>query len=173
MKWLTLILIALLWSCAGDEEEAQPTKPVFPEKTGYIMDTESVLSKEHEAYFTRKLDSLSTASGFELILHTTPDFQGGNIYEYGIALGNKWEVGHAGKGEGLFIVFSKARKQIRIFTGIGVEEVFTDSVCENIVKSKMGPYFQMEYYFDGFYHGINAIIAELNKSRSTEVEELP
>jgi uncharacterized protein len=130
----------------------------------FIFDNEKILSVEQ----TKQLDTLyrghEKRTTNEIVLITTPDYgEFANNVDFSVEFGNKLGIGKPGYDNGVVVVFSKAKRETRISTGYGTEEVLKDEIARKIVDSLMIPKFKANLYFEGLRDGSIAIVNFLDK----------
>lgn len=127
-------------------------------KTGYVNDTENLLSEEGRKKLEKMISKFEKKTSNEIAIVTIE-----NIYPYSdmadftMDLANYWGVGKKGKNNGLMIVVSKNLRYMRIGSGLGTEKIITDEVCTEIVNL-MVPYLKKDQYQKKFEEGLNQII---------------
>ena len=80
---------------------------------------------------------------------------------YALDLSKNWGVGKRGKDNGLVLVISNQLGRIRICTGIGLEKILTDEICDKILQENMISNFKNGEIYTGIKSGINALIEKL------------
>ena len=153
-KYLLLVVISLLSVSSSSIQKIKT----------FVYDYEGVLSMPEK----NTLDSLfrqhEKKTNNEVVLLTTPDFgKYQNIDDYSLATGNKMGIGKAEKDNGVLIVFSQAQREARISTGLGTEEILTDSIAVEIMFNIMIPRFKEGKMFEGIFSGSKAITDFLEK----------
>ena len=152
---LCLISVLLFFSCSVTTENKTKT---------FVFDNEKILTAEQ----INELDALYRAhekrTSNEIVLVTTPDYgEFTNNVDYSVDFGNKLKIGKTGYDNGVVIVLSKAKKETRISTGYGTEEVLNDEIALKIIDSLMIPKFKANMYFEGLRDGSMAIVNFLDK----------
>jgi uncharacterized protein len=91
-----------------------------------------------------------------------PDFGSYTILEnYAVALFNYWGIGDKSKNNGLLLILSKAKREVRISTGYGLEKRLTDSECAFIIQDAMLPLLKQGNYYGAVEQALSAIEREL------------
>lgn len=129
-----------------------------------IYDNENIFTEIQ----TRQLDSLirlhENRTTNEIVILTTPDFgKSDNILHYSVDFYNRYGIGKKEYDNGVLIILSTVKKQCRITTGYGTEEVLKDEVAKKIIDSLMTPKFKEQKYFEGVRDGCIAITTFLEK----------
>lgn len=161
----------MLAGCDGPGPQAAP-QPVaniaaraaaadFPALSGRVVDAAGLLSQEDEASLSSALAGLQRRTGDQLVIVTLASLHGREIDDYGLALGNHWGVGQAGRGNGVLIIVAPAERLTRIEVGTGLEAILTDERARRIVERDLLPAFREGRWHAGLAAGSNAIIATL------------
>ncbi|MEI6348594.1 MAG: TPM domain-containing protein [Bacteroidota bacterium] len=156
LYFLFLISCLLTISCSKSTQQKK--------RNFFIFDTEKILTIEQ----SKQLDSLfrehEKRTTNEIVILTTPDYgHFKNIVDFSVDFGEKQGIGKKEYDNGVVIVFSKAKKEIRISTGYGTAEVLNDKIAYKIIDSLMTPKFKSELYFEGLRDGSIAIVSFLDK----------
>ena len=157
-KYLGLLFLSLLTllNCSFKTE----TKIIET----FVFDNENILTPEE----SKQLDSLFRAheerTTNEIVLFTTPDYgEFSNNIDFSVDFGNKYGIGKADFDNGVVIVFSQTKKEVRISTSSGTEKVLTDQIAKKMIDSLMMPKFKAGLYFEGLKDGSRAIVNFLDK----------
>lgn len=131
----------------------------FPKRIGFVNDFENSLSKEEVTKLENLLITYEKQTTNEIVVVTINETtKGTNFSDYALDLANNWAVGKIGQDNGLVIVISNKLKSIRICTGIGIENILTDEICETILQENMISNFKNQEIYKGIESGINALI---------------
>lgn len=130
----------------------------------FVFDNEKILTVEQ----SKQLDSLyrehEKRTTNEIVLVTTSEYgEYDNNVDYSVKFGDTHRIGKKDYDNGVVIVFSKAKRQTRISTGYGTEEVLKDEIAMKIIDSLMIPKFKENLYFEGLRDGSIAIVNFLDK----------
>jgi len=166
-----LIFAVMLGACDNSEapeEIAEPTTIagiVVPSPLGAVNDFENIISAENKETLKDSLYYFTTKTGHELVVVTMDTIpQDKNPIWFATEIGNHWGVGDAKKNNGLLMLISEEMAQIGIATGVGIETIYTDSVC-NVVIQSMIPYLSVGDYDGGVYKAIRHF-EEVNATHS-------
>jgi len=92
---------------------------------------------------------------------------------------NKWGIGHAGRDDGLLVLFVMDQRRVEFETGYGTETVLTDYASVQLQQESMIPYFKSGDYSQGLLSGAQAIQISLSgqtvdrfEAQSLEEEEI-
>lgn len=125
---------------------------------------------EHDLGSTQmtQLDSLyenhEEKTSNQIALITTPGFYpDSNIFDYSVHKLRELGLGRRGINNGLLIVFSRTKRQVRIGTGYGTEKVLKDEIAKRIIDSLMIPSFKADSIYKGLWLGSKAIVDFLER----------
>lgn len=152
-----LIGLALLLIAAP----AFAAPPTFPPLTGRVVDNANLLDAAAEADLTRKLESLETTTGRQLVVVTLPDLGGLEIEDYGYRLGRTWGLGEAKADNGALLIVAPNQRAVRIEVGYGLEPFLTDALSSVIIQSVILPKFKAGDMQGGIVAGTNSLIDQL------------
>jgi uncharacterized protein len=82
---------------------------------------------------------------------------------------NELGLGQRNINNGLIIVFSKTKKEVRIGTGKGTEKVLTNKIAQHIIDSVMLPVFKRDSIYKALWLGSKAIV-EFLEIRANKIE---
>ena len=166
MKFSFILLILLLRITAQAENNSNwdstknNTKHVFPNSLGWVSDFENILSCKQEKKLSKIVKKFEKKTSNEIVIVTIESILPyDNLADFTTDLFNQWGTGKAGKDNGLVIVFSQARREVRVGTGYGTEKILTDIICKNIIDNNMIPYFKKQNYYKGLKSGIKELIS--------------
>ncbi len=147
------LIIAVLIGCSAQK----PTEPHF------VYDGEGVFDTEVEAHFDSLFNAHEARTGNEITLVTNATFNGKTSKDFAVGFGDSVGVGKKDRNNGITIAFSKAKRQVFIATGYGMETVLHDSICQRIIDQEMLPGFKLEDHSAGLWAGCLAIVDFLDK----------
>jgi len=133
--------------------------PYYPDATGYVMDTSSILSPETRAAIEAGCTELEPLAQVAVVtVKTTAPL---TDEQYGIKLAEKLGVGHAGKDDGILLWVATEDRRIRIEVGRGAEAFLTDAKAGRILDEAVVPYLKQNQWDEGVLAGFNAIKKEV------------
>jgi uncharacterized protein len=131
----------------------------YPKPTGYVNDFESLLSLKEKNQLDSIIIQFEKQTTNQIVIVTIPEIKPyESLKDFSTDLGNYWGVGQAEKDNGLIILVSKNMRQIWIGTGLGSEEILTNSILETIISTTIVPPFKKGAYFEGIRAGLIACI---------------
>lgn len=136
----------------------------FPKYEGYVNDFENIL--DNDEALEQLLTQFEKDTSVEIVIVTTPDFQGSTIEDYSSKLFEAWGIGKKDVDNGLLIVVSSSQKQSRFEVGYGLEGILPDSLTGRIQDEYMIPYFKEGNYSKGISEGVLATIGIVQKDPS-------
>lgn len=130
----------------------------------FVFDNEKILSVKQIKYLDSIFRQHEKRTTNEIVIVTTPDYgEFSNNKDFSVDFGNKFGIGKSEYDNGVVIVFSKIKREVRISTGNGTEKVLTDEVSKKIIDSIMIPKFKSDLVFEGLKEGGTAIINFLDQ----------
>jgi len=136
----------------------------FPKPTGWVNDFENILDNQSKSTLINLIEAHKKKKGNQIAVVTVSNYGSYNsINDYAVDLANEWGIGLKEKNNGVLILFSKQMRQVRVLTGLGMEEKLPDDLCEKIVNEKMLPLFQSMNYGPGLIAGVQEIIRVLEQ----------
>lgn len=134
---------------------------IYPEATGYVVDTTRELNPETVYNLNKRLENFDgTAQIAVAVINTTYPL---SIEEYGIKLSEKWKVGYSGKDNGAIIILAIEDRNVRIEIGKGLEGILPDSVVGRILDEEMVPSLKNNDWDTAIIKGVTALQAKLSK----------
>lgn len=133
-----------------------------PDPTGLVSDFGNVLTQGQEDTLNLIIQNFKDSTKDEIAiiawdtLHLVPEDMDAYVHK----IGQAWEIGEAGKGNGIIIAFSVQLRKIKIesVTG-GLNEKDTWQIVHKI----MLPDFANKNYYLGVRRGLAAVMAKLNE----------
>ena len=125
----------------------------------FVFDNENILTTEESKQLDAMFRAHEKRTTNEIVLVTTPDYgEFSNNIDFSVDFGNKHGIGKSDYDNGVVIVFSKTKREVRISTGNGTEKVLTDEISKKIIDSIMIPKFKSNLHFEGLKEGSIAIV---------------
>ncbi len=134
----------------------------FPKPVGFVNDFEGVLTDKEEAQLGSMVMDVEKQTGAQIAIVSIDNYNPSpDLASYSIGLFNTWGIGNKNKNDGVLILFSKGLREIRISTGIGIEDKLTNVKCQNIIDEFILPPFKNGNFYVGLVKAIEAIKREL------------
>ncbi|WP_303980950.1 YgcG family protein [Dongia mobilis] len=131
--------------------------PVVPPLTGRVVDLADVLTSAAERDLTTELAKVEQKTGTQIVVAILPDLGRYPIEAWGLALGRTWQIGRAGKDDGIVIVLAPKDREIRIEVGYGLEGDIPDAKANQIIQHILVPAFRKGRYATGLEEAIGAL----------------
>jgi uncharacterized protein len=149
LKNLFLLLLFPLLSFA------QP----FPQKpSNYITDETGVLDQEQLSALNKKCGDFESASTNQIFVYIAGSLKGQDLEQVSQDIFTKWEIGQAGKDNGVLIAVFVDDHKFRIHTGYGLEGDLPDLLTKKIQDETMRSYFKKGDYYTGLSEGVDQLI---------------
>jgi uncharacterized protein len=161
MKQLIVAFFLFLFSFSVFAQDI-PEKPNPPR---LVNDLANVLSDQEEQQLESELVQFNDQTSTQIAIVTVPSLNGYEIADFSTQVFNKWQIGQAGKNNGILIVFkpktADSKGAVFVVTGYGLEGILPDAVINrNVVDNEMIPRFKQEDIYGGLYAG-SRVIKEL------------
>ncbi len=127
-----------------------------------IIDSTNTLSNDEYNSLYEKLKNYSDTTSTEILVMIANTTYGNDINLYAAELGHKWQIGQAGKDNGVIILAALDDREVAIQTGYGVEHLLTDALSKRIIENILIPNFQNSDYYNGINRAVDAIISILS-----------
>jgi uncharacterized protein len=132
-------------------------EPAVPPLTGRVVDLAAILGEGEERDISQQLAAIERNSGTQIVVVTLATLAGYEIEAWGLALGRTWEIGRAGRDDGIIIVVAPRDRAVRIEVGYGLEGRIPDATAHRVIQSHMLPAFRAAHYGDGIKAALNAL----------------
>ena len=143
-----------------------------PELDGPVVDKAGVISSRDEAVIEEMIMDLQTKTTAQIAVLTVPDLSGESPEDFSLAVAEEWELGQAGKDNGVLILLALKEKKVRIEVGYGLEADLTDAKSGYIIREIMLPAFRDGNYAQGLYDGAAAAGGIILKTADISADEI-
>lgn len=133
-----------------------------------VIDESGVLSQSDKRYLSNRLRIWQRNGLTQAAIVIVPSTGNVPIFDYGMQIAEKWQLGSKEFNSGLLIVIATSDRKTRIFTGYGMEGVLPDVVLFRVIKQDMIPHFKQGNYTKG----IDAALTVIEKRLTTDPEIL-
>ena len=140
--YLSFIIFYLLfptWVCAATYTPDNLPIPYLQDKTQYVSNPDRILSQTAVDSLNLWLEQMETEHGVQTVLAVVERIEGGDTYEFCMALGRKYGIGSKEQNTGLIILLSTGDRAYTILTGRGLEGTLPDAICKRIENCQMLP----------------------------------
>ena len=157
-----LTLAVLLYNISGVIAYSQnfPEKPVPPR---LVNDFAGMLNNEEINSLEQKLVAFNDSTSTQIAIVIVPTLMGYDKADYAQRLGEKWGIGKKSLNNGVLILVKPKQPdsngQVFIAQGYGLEGVFPDLTCAQIVDNDILPAFRNGDYYGGLNNAINSIMS--------------
>lgn len=150
-----LLLVLISFSVfAQDNDFPEPSKP-----PRLVNDFAGMMSADEVERLEQKLVEYDKSTSTQIAIVTIKSLGSYDVAEYGTRLAHKWEIGQAGKDNGVLILASLEDRKMNISSGYGLEGSLTDIISGRIIRNEMVPEFKKGDFYTGFDRASDAIIA--------------
>lgn len=160
-----ILLIGLLWgliSLTGYSQSDKNPDFKFPDYIGYVNDFEGIFTQDQIKELNDIIAQHEKETTNEIAIVTITSFEPyKTLFDYSLALANRWGVGKKDKNNGITIVFGKQIRQIRIQVGYGLENKLKDEEAKKIIDKTIIPEFKKGDYYAGIKNGLLEIIDQI------------
>ena len=137
---LVLVLAAALGVVAPSLAIAAPATGAFkpPTLVGHVVDAAGALTSDQRVYVENRLEQVSGTSRYVVAALLVRSLGDETIEDVAYTTFNTWQVGEAGKDNGVLLVVAVDDHRVRIETGKGAGGVVPD-LASNQILTKMAP----------------------------------
>lgn len=135
--------------------------PDLPALSGRVVDAAGILSAAEETALIETLKEVEGQSTDQIVVATVPSLQGYPIEDYSIRLARAWQIGQAGKDNGVILLVAPKERRVRIEVGRGLEGLLPDALAGLIIERRILPFFKKGDFAGGIRAGVEDIRASL------------
>lgn len=154
---LTLVLVAAAATI--------PPRPTGPDARP-IVDAAGVLAPEQVSRLDARLGDLYRKTGVTAGVLTVRSIAPDTIDAYAVRAFEQWQLGRAGKDDGLLLVLALEDRRVKIETGYGIEGTLPDGRVGELLDRYAVPHFREGRYGEG-------IVAVMDAAASILASEAP
>lgn len=156
MKKLAILLLSAI--CLIGSTFAAYDKP-----TELLTDKVGILTPAVAQSVSAQLAQYQKDTTSQFIVYIA-NFEGQDALEaVTVKLAHEWQVGQAGKNNGVILFWFPNIHKVRIEVGYGLEGALPDSTAKDIISDTIVPYFKQKQWDQGVQAGVNAIIKATSK----------
>lgn len=122
-----------------------------------VVDAAKILTPAEYMHLTEQLQKINQDKLAQAALVIVPTTEGMDIFDYALAVADRWQLGQADTDDGLLIVVAINDRKLHILTGYGLEGVLPDAVLNRIIREDITPAFKTGAYAQGLSAGIARI----------------
>lgn len=138
-----------------------PPEPL--DKTHRVHDLANALPADAKLSLESLAQSLEKETTAQLAIVTVRSLDGKTIDTYATELFNKWGIGRADVNNGMLLLWAPNERDVRIEVGRGLEPLFPDSLCGDILDEQVLPHFKKNEFAEGMKAGAEKIAEILRK----------
>ena len=145
---------------------------VIPEKpSGYVNDYAKLLSPGVKSEIEKTLLTFEKETSNQVVVVTFESLEGESLEDFSIRLVSKWKIGTKKHDNGVVLLIFKKEHEVRIEVGYGLEGVFPDAICDQIIRHEIVPAFKNGDFNMGILNAINAITRATKGEYTSSSEE--
>ena len=157
---LTAVVLMILLLAGNIADAATPPRPAGP-----VLDQAGVLPPAEEAALDQKLRAYTATTGRAVFVATVSSLDGLDEVTYAQQLAEAWGIGGAETEQGVLLLVAPKERRVRIATARGVQyDGFNDILAARIIRDTITPRFKAGDMAGGIAAGVDAIIADLNRT---------
>lgn len=122
-----------------------------------VVDVAKILTPSEYLHLTEQLQKIYQDNLAQAALVIVPSTDGIDIFDYALAVAERWQLGQADTDGGLLITVAVNDRKIYILTGYGLEGVLPDAALNRIIRDDITPAFKSGNYAQGLSAGIARI----------------
>lgn len=126
-----------------------------------VVDVAHILTANEKAHLAEQLRTLYKDNLAQAALVIIPSTDGMPIFDYAMAVADRWKLGRQDTDEGLLIVVAVNDRDLYILTGYGLEGVLPDAIIKRIIRNDITPSFKTGQYAQGLSAGIASMAERL------------
>jgi uncharacterized protein len=151
-------VVALLLFCFGLMFWGPALSQTFPPLTGRVVDAANILKPEEHAALEARLKAHEDKTTEQVVVATVSSLEGTSIEDYANRLFRTWQLGQAGKNNGVLLLVASQERELRIEVGYGLEGTLTDALTKLVVTNVITPHFQQGRFANGIDAGIVTLL---------------
>ena len=156
-RLLVLAAACLLVACSASAEDSgkQPD--------GRVRDFAEIIDPNTEALLAERLDRAEALYGPQVGVVTVKSLDGYPIEDFTTRYANEWGLGDKERDDGLIILIAPNERKVRIGTGHGIEDTYTDAWAAGVIEQTLLPQFRQANYGRGLEGAVDMIIERMRQ----------
>ena len=130
-----------------------------PPLAGRVNDYAGIMRAETVQALTEKLAALEAENGAQIAVLTIASLEGENLEDFALKTASTWQLGQQDKDNGALLLVALKEREVRIETGLGMEDRLTDLLAGRIIRNEIVPAFRSGDYDGGIAKGVEAMMA--------------
>ena len=151
-------LIRSVTAAAGLAAALLAVAAEVPPLTARVSDLTATLSAEQTAHLEALLAQHEARTGNQIAVLLLPGTDGEPIESYAVRVFEQWQLGQAGKDNGLLFVVARNDRKMRIEVGYGLEDEIPDVIAARIIREVVAPHFKVSDYYEGIEAGLTSLM---------------
>lgn len=131
--------------------------PYLQDRTQYVSNPDNLLSQTAVDSLNLWLGQMEREHGVQTVLAVVERIEGGETYDFCMALGRKYGIGRKEQNSGLIILLSTGDRAYTILTGRGLEGTLPDAICKRIENYQMLPALREGNWDEAMLNAVRAI----------------
>lgn len=152
---LTLLVTALAFAATYTVDNLPI--PYLQDRTQYVSNPDNLLSQTAVDSLNLWLGQMEHEHGVQTVLAVVERIEGGETYDFCMALGRKYGIGRKEQNSGLIILLSTGDRAYTILTGRGLEGTLPDAICKRIENYQMLPALRDGNWDEAMLNAVRAI----------------
>lgn len=165
LLWAALVLLPTMAKAEAWTADRFPV-PYLSDARRHVSDPDNILSPAVRDSIDVMLYELEQTRGVQSIVAVAKEIDGGDAYEFGMALARKYGVGQKKQNSGLILVLSTDDRAYYLLTGTGLEGALPDATCRKIENSYMLSHLKEGDWDKAMLNGTKAICAYVQKDEA-------
>jgi len=135
---------------------------IFPKSIGVVNDFENDFTSVQKEELTLKIARHQKSTTNQIVIVSVNDYGTYNtLFWYSLDMFNTWGIGEPYVNNGVLLIFSLNKREIRIQVGYGLEKKLEDHEAKYIIDQIIIPKIKENQVYDGILLGLEAIIVEI------------
>ncbi len=168
-RWRT-VTAGLLLAIASAGAAAEVT---VPDDGKFVIDRAGLLEPAVKQKLETWLSELQQKTTAQVKLLTVPTTDGEDVFGFGQRHAERWKLGQQGKDNGALIVLALQEREVRIFTGYGLEGTLPDSWCGSASREVAGTYFKQGQYSRGLDELVTMVVNRIADDAGVAIQGVP
>ena len=131
--------------------------PYLQDRTQYVSNPDNLLSQTAVDSLNLWLGQMEREHGVQTVLAVVERIEGGETYDFCMALGREYGIGRKEQNSGLIILLSTGDRAYTILTGRGLEGTLPDAICKRIENYQMLPALRDGNWDEAMLNAVRAI----------------
>lgn len=131
--------------------------PPRPNPPKLVNDFAGVLNRAETRDLERRLVAFDDSTSTQIAVVIENSLEGDDVFEYSFRLAEAWQIGTAGKDNGILVYIAIQDRQLFIHVGPGLQGVVTDAMTKTVIENIIKPNFRSQKYYNGLLRGTNAL----------------